>query len=54
MLQLLAEGRGNPEIAGLLGLSVKTVETYRSRLMQKLGLHDLAALIRFALEHGLA
>lgn len=53
LLQLLAEGRSNREVAQALSLSVKTVETYRSRLLQKLGLHDLAALIRFALEHGL-
>lgn len=53
LLQLLAEGRSNTEAARLLSLSVKTVDTYRSRLMQKLGLNDLAALVRFALEHGL-
>lgn len=53
LLQLLAEGRSNAEAARLLSLSVKTVETYRSRLLQKLGLHDLSALVRFALEHGL-
>lgn len=53
LLQLLAEGRSNAEAARLLSLSVKTVETYRSRLLQKLGLHDLPALVRFALEHGL-
>lgn len=53
LLQLLAEGRSNSEAARLLSLSVKTVETYRSRLLQKLGLHDLPALVRFALEHGL-
>ena len=54
LLQLLAEGRSNTEAARLLSLSVKTVETYRSRLLQKLGLHDLPALVRFALEHGLS
>lgn len=53
LLQLLAEGRSNAEAARQLSLSVKTVETYRSRLMVKLGLKDLAALVRFALEHGL-
>lgn len=53
LLQLLAEGRSNTEAAQFLSLSVKTVETYRSRLMQKLGLHDLTALVRFAQEHGL-
>ncbi|WP_147653608.1 response regulator [Vulcaniibacterium gelatinicum] len=54
LLQLVAEGRSNQEMAGLLSLSVKTVETYRSRLMQKLGVNDVAALVRFALDHGLA
>jgi DNA-binding NarL/FixJ family response regulator len=54
LLQLLAEGRSNPEAARILSLSVKSVETYRSRLLQKLGLRDLPALVRFAIEHGLA
>lgn len=54
LLQLLAEGRSNAEAARILSLSVKSVETYRSRLLQKLGLRDLAALVRFAMEHGLA
>ncbi len=53
LLQLLAEGRSNTEAARLLSLSVKTVETYRSRLLLKLGLHDMSALVRFAIEHGL-
>lgn len=52
LLQLLAEGQGNAEIARRLALSVKTVETYRSRLLAKLGLQDIAALVRFALDHG--
>ena len=54
LLQLLAEGRSNTDAARLLSLSVKTVETYRSRLLLKLGLHDVSALVRFAIEHGLA
>lgn len=53
LLQLLAEGRSNSEAARILSLSVKTIETYRSRLLQKLGLGDLASLVRFAIEHGL-
>lgn len=53
LLQLLAEGRSNNDAARMLSLSVKTVETYRSRLLVKLGLKDLAALVRFALENGL-
>jgi two-component system, NarL family, response regulator NreC len=49
VLQLLAEGHDNKTIADLIHLSPKSVHTYRSRAMQKLGLHDTAALIRFAL-----
>jgi len=54
ILQLVAEGKTSNEIASMLYLSVKTVETYRSRLMQKLGLKDSSALIKFAIEQGLA
>jgi DNA-binding NarL/FixJ family response regulator len=53
ILQLIANGHSNPETARLLSLSVKTVETYRSRLMQKLGIDNLPALVKFAIEHGL-
>ncbi len=53
VLQLVAEGKSNAEIAGILSLSLKTVETYRSRLMHKLGISDLPALVRFAIQHGL-
>jgi DNA-binding NarL/FixJ family response regulator len=53
VLQLTAEGRSNAEIAGLLFLSPKTVETYRSRIMQKLNLQDVPALVKFAIQHGL-
>lgn len=53
VLTLIADGRSNAEAARLLSLSVKTVETYRSRLMQKLNLDSVAALVKFALEHGL-
>lgn len=54
ILQLLVQGRSNAQIAALLSLSIKTVETYRSRLMQKLGIRNLADLVRFGMEHGLA
>lgn len=54
LLQLLAEGRSNVDAAEVLSLSIKTVETYRSRLLRKLALGDIAALVRFAQEHGLA
>lgn len=53
VLQLVVEGKTSQEIASRLFLSVKTVETYRSRLMTKLGLADLPALVRFAIHHGL-
>lgn len=53
VLQLVAEGKSTAEIAQILPLSPKTVDTYRSRLMTKLGLKDLSALIKFALQHGL-
>ncbi|MBI3732547.1 MAG: response regulator transcription factor [Chloroflexi bacterium] len=53
ILQLTVEGKSNSEIAGILGLSPKTVETYRSRLMTKLDIADLPALTRFAIQHGL-
>jgi DNA-binding NarL/FixJ family response regulator len=54
ILQLIAEGKSNQEIADFLSLSTKSVETYRSRLMTKLDIHDLATLIRFAIKHGLS
>ena len=48
----LAEGRAGRAIAQELHLSVKTVDTYRARLLAKLELHSTAELIRFALRHG--
>ncbi|MBI5444001.1 MAG: response regulator transcription factor [Deltaproteobacteria bacterium] len=53
ILQLLVEGNSNSRVAEILFLSMKTVETYRSHLMQKLGITDLPALVRFAIRHGL-
>jgi DNA-binding NarL/FixJ family response regulator len=53
ILQLLVEGKSNSRIAELLFLSPKTVETYRSHLMQKLGINDLPALVKFAIQQGL-
>lgn len=52
VLQLLAEGASVIQIAERLGLSPKTVETYRARLMEKLGIHNLPELVRFAILHG--
>ncbi|MFA7383680.1 MAG: response regulator transcription factor [Desulfurivibrionaceae bacterium] len=53
VLQLVVEGHASVEIAARLDLSAKTVETYRSRLMQKLGLSDITGLVKFAIQHGL-
>jgi DNA-binding NarL/FixJ family response regulator len=53
VLQMLAEGLDPAAIAVTLSLSKKSVETYRARLMEKLGIHDLAGLVRFAIQHGI-
>ena len=53
VLQLLAEGRTGTEIAQRLSLSPKTVETYRARLVEKLGIRDVAGLVRFAIQRGI-
>ena len=53
VLQLVVEGYSSAEIAQRLSFSPKTVETYRSRLMRKLGIRDLPSLVRFAILHGL-
>ncbi len=53
VLQLVVEGHTSSEIARMIHLSAKSVETYRSRLMAKLGVRDLPSLVKFALEHGL-
>lgn len=53
ILQLTAEGKTSAEIGHVLFLSPKTIETYRSRVMQKLGVSDLSSLIKFAIQYGL-
>ena len=53
VLQLVVEGKSSAKIANTLYLSIKTVETYRSRVMEKLGIHDLPGLVKFAIQHGL-
>jgi len=53
VLQLVAEGKTNKEIAERLSMAVKTVETHRSNLCNKLDIHDIASLTRFAVRHGL-
>jgi DNA-binding NarL/FixJ family response regulator len=51
IIRLLAEGKANKEIAALLGIAVRTVETHRSKIMLKLGFHSLAELIHYAIRH---
>lgn len=53
VLQLLVEGKSRAEIARVLVLSPRTVDTYRERLMRKIGIRDLPSLVKFAIEHGL-
>lgn len=53
ILQLIAEGNTTKEIAAKLGLSVKTVETHRTQLMERLDIHDIAGLVRYAIRTGL-
>jgi len=53
ILQLVAEGKSSAEIAAILFLSPKTVDTYRSRLMHKLDIGDLPSLVKFAIQHGI-
>jgi len=52
ILQLVAEGNTSQEIAERLSISPKTVDTYRSRLMNKIGVEDVAGLVKFAIRHG--
>lgn len=53
VLRLQAEGRSTKEIGALLGIGVKTVETHSQRIMQKLGIHDMASVVRYALGRDL-
>ena len=53
VFQLVAEGKASKEIAEILCLSAKTVNTYRYRIMEKLGISDLPGLVRFAIQNGL-
>jgi len=54
VLALIAEGSSNKAIAGRLGLSVRTVETHRARIMRKLNIHSTAGLTKFAINQGIA
>jgi DNA-binding NarL/FixJ family response regulator len=53
ILQLIAEGKSSKEIAQLLDAGVKTIESHRANLMARLGIHDVAGLVRYAIRHGL-
>lgn len=53
VLQLLVEGKSVTEIAGMLSVSPRTVETYRARLLAKLDIRDMPSLVRFAIRHGI-
>lgn len=53
VLQLIAEGKATKEVAAVLGLSVKTAESHRARIMEKLDIHDTAGLVRYAIRQGL-
>lgn len=53
VLQLVAEGKTTKEVAGLLGVSVKTAESHRTHIMEKLDIHETAGLVRYAIRRGL-
>jgi two-component system response regulator NreC len=53
VLQLVAEGKSTKDVASLLGISVKTAESHRTRLMQKLDIHETASLVLYAVRHGI-
>jgi DNA-binding NarL/FixJ family response regulator len=53
ILQLIAEGQSSKDIANLLGISTKTAEAHRARIMRKLDLHGTASLVRYAIRRGL-
>ena len=53
ILKLIAEGQSTKEIGSNLNISVKTVESHRAKLAEKLGIHDVAGLVRFAIRMGL-
>ncbi len=53
VLQLVAEGKTTKEIATILGISVKTAESHRMKIMERLDIHDTAGLVRYAIRHGM-
>jgi DNA-binding NarL/FixJ family response regulator len=54
IMQLVVEGKSSTEVSKILFISSKTVETYKSRIMQKLNIRDLPSLVRFAIKHGIS
>ncbi|HYI87313.1 MAG TPA: helix-turn-helix transcriptional regulator, partial [Burkholderiales bacterium] len=52
VLKLIVEGNTSSEVGALLGLSPKSIDTYRSRMMNKLDIEDLASLVKFAIRNG--
>jgi DNA-binding NarL/FixJ family response regulator len=53
VFQLIAEGKANKQIAAELGIGMKTVETHREHLMEKLNIHGVAGLTRYAISKGI-
>jgi two-component system response regulator NreC len=52
VLQLIAEGKSTKEIAAMMGVSVRTAESHRARIMEKLNVHEIAGLVRYAIRRG--
>ena len=53
IIQLVAEGHSSKEIAGILGISVKTADTHRTNLMRKLGIHSVSEVVRYAIRNNM-
>src|SRR5437588_100544 len=53
VVQLVAEGKSTKQVAALLGITLKTAEFHRARVMKKLDVHDVAGLVRYAIREGL-
>jgi two-component system, NarL family, response regulator NreC len=53
VIQLIGEGKSTKEIAAVMGISIKTVESHRVRIMRKLDIHEVASLVRYAIRSGL-
>ena len=53
VIQLIGEGKSTKQVADILGISIKTVETHRVRMMRKLDIHEVASLVRYAIRSGL-